>query len=798
MREPSRSTRDSSGRKKPVVTAALSISVTISAVALVLGFQNCAPGFEALSSLSKNSLGSSGDGDIPIDPNAPISVYVRNLVVPQGQDLAFKVELNKAHSAAVVVQLQPKGDTALAGVDFVDAQVTATIPAGQLSTVVKVMNRVPTIDLVDKKMSLRAVTVSAGQIVQSEGVALIKATRRLVNFKQIAPSNSFTCGLLTDNSVTCWGGPFGGVNGVLNLLTDAQSIVAGSSFACAITSAKTVKCWGSFYDLAGAAVNSDLPLLVAGLDDVRELFVAPDPYLTGRFCAVSNGNIMNCLGKQTSYSTTPAAKPPVGIPGVQRVADQNYNSACAVLTDGTLSCWNDQSVFYPLPGVSGVKDYLANNGATCSLYPDNSMLCMFSSPFGIVAPVRIANVKTIFESENGVCALNFDGSVKCFNYSGSDTSLDALFATVKDIVQVAALNSGTCVVTKGGSVRCTGVGIDAKVQFSGAAEVAPTIPVDVLTPSNVSQISSAFAGTCAFSSAKGVQCFDGGNFFSGKPVYDYPSLTSVKKLAVGFYAQFALSDSGVVSAWGYNAGNMLLNSSTQVISDPTPVPSLAGSKDIAATNYSACAITSSDTVVCWGSDYDATQTPVAISGTEGAKRLSIGQSTACAVMANSSVKCWTRYGTPVATAVSGLADVRDVSIGESFQCALLNSGKVFCWGGNYFAQTGTGQASYSVSLPTEVAGLKNAKQISSGPNHTCVVTADDRVQCWGYNEMGQMGSSNGLIVKTPYELPGLSGIRQVVAGYQHTSFIMADGSVRTLGVRLPFTARFVEITRPAL
>ena len=61
---------------------------------MILSFQNCSPGFELLNPLNQSL--SEWDGviqdDIPADPNAVLSVYVRNIESSQGSDIPFSCD----------------------------------------------------------------------------------------------------------------------------------------------------------------------------------------------------------------------------------------------------------------------------------------------------------------------------------------------------------------------------------------------------------------------------------------------------------------------------------------------------------------------------------------------------------------------------------------------------------------------------------------------------------------------------------------------------------------------------------
>ena len=67
-----------------------------------------------------------------------------------------------------------------------------------------------------------------------------------------------------------------------------------------------------------------------------------------------------------------------------------------------------------------------------------------------------------------------------------------------------------------------------------------------------------------------------------------------------------------------------------------------------------------------------------------------------------------------------------------------------CWGAGNFGQLGSGYEKAS-SFPLYVRSLDydfltNIKQVSSGGSHTCVLTNEGEVFCFGEGERGQLGN----------------------------------------------------------
>jgi alpha-tubulin suppressor-like RCC1 family protein len=80
-------------------------------------------------------------------------------------------------------------------------------------------------------------------------------------------------------------------------------------------------------------------------------------------------------------------------------------------------------------------------------------------------------------------------------------------------------------------------------------------------------------------------------------------------------------------------------------------------------------------------------------------------------------------------------------VGGEFACALLTGGSVQCWGYNNDGELGDGTATgpqtcsgIPCSLtPVVVSGLSGVTAISAGTNAACALLSGGSVECWGYN-----------------------------------------------------------------
>jgi alpha-tubulin suppressor-like RCC1 family protein len=110
-----------------------------------------------------------------------------------------------------------------------------------------------------------------------------------------------------------------------------------------------------------------------------------------------------------------------------------------------------------------------------------------------------------------------------------------------------------------------------------------------------------------------------------------------------------------------------------------------------------------------------------------------------------------------------------VSVGVFHTCAVTTDSRVFCWGGNSLGQLGDGTTTSHLT-PHAVPGSRAYRQVDAGLGHTCAVAAaDNRAYCWGWNEVGQLGHVTEEIMNpTPTAVAGGRQFRQVRAGNLHT------------------------------
>ncbi len=324
-------------------------------------------------------------------------------------------------------------------------------------------------------------------------------------------------------------------------------------------------------------------------------------------------------------------------------------------------------------------------------------------------------------------------------------------------------------------------------------------------------MSLAAAYGCAVTAGGALDCWSGdsgpASALAGGPT------SGVSAVAVGSYYGYAANDfgcllnsTGGVSCWGDDFWGQLGNGSTTT----SPVPGLilgleSGVTAIAAGNGqrpTACAVVSGG-VKCWGYNAGAlgngttaveSSTPVPITGFGGATvtAVSVGGDAnyafACAITSAGAVECWgnnaegqlgngTTTTSTVPVQVTGLTSgVTAIAAGFESACAITAGGAVQCWGNNSEGELGNGTTT-SVSSPQPVTGLTSGvTSLSSTVNTTCAVTSTGAVECWGQNNVGQVGDGTTTTRLTPTPVTTLTGgATNVAVGWGWACAVVGGG-----------------------
>jgi alpha-tubulin suppressor-like RCC1 family protein len=121
--------------------------------------------------------------------------------------------------------------------------------------------------------------------------------------------------------------------------------------------------------------------------------------------------------------------------------------------------------------------------------------------------------------------------------------------------------------------------------------------------------------------------------------------------------------------------------------------------------------------------------------------------------------------------------------GSTFNCAMYGNGRVECWGADEVGQLGRGTAGPSSPDPTPVVGLPSAARISAGiGDHECAVVVRGRLYCWGSNDSNKLGTMFYTSSATPLAVAGLPPVTWAATGTHHTcAVVTGTGAVKCWG-----------------
>jgi hypothetical protein len=209
----------------------------------------------------------------------------------------------------------------------------------------------------------------------------------------------------------------------------------------------------------------------------------------------------------------------------------------------------------------------------------------------------------------------------------------------------------------------------------------------------------------------------------------------------------------------------------------------------------SCALTTG-AAWCWG--INVGRHPIRIAGPDFLTELVAGERHACALSSTGTAECWGSYrlgadstsvllapATGPAVPVAAPARFVAIAAGGNHDCAIDADARLFCWGNGTSGQRGASGAGVA-TLPLQAAlvTMPPIRSVSAGLRHTCAVTLDERMFCWGSNDAGQLGIGGVDWTAEPTQVG--FGIRwtAVSAGTHHSCGLSLDGTAYCWGENL--------------
>lgn len=350
----------------------------------------------------------------------------------------------------------------------------------------------------------------------------------------------------------------------------SASVVA--THACAVLDNGTVYCWGD--NGVGQLGDGTLP-----------------PYCIG------DPSIGSCDNKNEISAYLNAHIVPVAVSGISNAiaVDVGTRHACALLDDGTVRCWGDNT-----------EGQLGDGTTTSSAIP--------VSVSGITTATAIA----VGAAHN--CALLADGTVKCWGHNGNGELGDDGAAlghsttpvAVKNLSGVKAIAAGgmhVCALQSSGGVQCWGSSHNG--QLGHGSNTRSFVPVAVSGISNAVAIGGGLEHTCVILATGTVKCW-GDNAFDQLGDGNAPNDSTVPVTVSGLTGAIALAGSfsgyhtcvivagGTGKCWGRNASGQLGDGTTVQRSTPVTLGAVAAVSALAAGTANTCSIRTDGSLLCWG------------------------------------------------------------------------------------------------------------------------------------------------------------------------------------------------------
>lgn len=291
-------------------------------------------------------------------------------------------------------------------------------------------------------------------------------------------------------------------------------------------------------------------------------------------------------------------------------------------------------------------------------------------------------------------------------------------------------------------------------QLGNGSNINSNLPQNVITNGVLSykkiiQVAAGKLHSLAIDSAGSVfswgyngfgQLGNGNNLSSNLPVYVFSNgaLKNEKIIYIdgGNAHSIALSESGKIFTWGWNAFGQLgngtnLNSSVPVMVDTNGV--LKGKKVIKVVSgaYHNLALTSDGLLISWGRNFNG--------------QLGNGDNH--------------DKNTPVFVDLNGSLKnkkIVEISASGNFSAVLTSDGKVYTWGSNNYGQLGINNFIDNYApIAVDTNGYLAAKmvtQIATGYYHSLAIDSDGVIYSWGDNTYGQLGNNTFTMSNVPVKV----------------------------------------------
>lgn len=258
-------------------------------------------------------------------------------------------------------------------------------------------------------------------------------------------------------------------------------VAAGLSAACALMDSGVVRCWGrnnlGEHGVASSDVDAATPVEVPGITTAKDIWMGGDSGSSGDIICVrlADGGI-TCWGSRTLKPQQGESKKkwvstPEDIPALKGIKDLALGGGTqyAIMPDGKVMGWGspafnafgtgDTSSFdkpmTEIPGVTGATALAAGQNHACALLGDGTVTC-----WGYVTPKQapkaiegLTDVMSIASGSGGsdTCAIKKDKTLHCWGEQQTPKQIEGLSG-----VAMVRGRTHMCAATSAGVVYCWG------------------------------------------------------------------------------------------------------------------------------------------------------------------------------------------------------------------------------------------------------------------------------------------------------------------------------------------------------
>jgi len=407
----------------------------------------------------------------------------------------------------------------------------------------------------------------------------------------------------------------------------------------------------------------------------------------------------------------------------------------------------------------------------------NVTLRLTATPVGarLSGTTTVPAVDGIATFSNVHVALPGDGFALEARVEGASIATSSPFAVRLSFTSVSVGSAHSCGLTVAGYAYCWGGNPAGQI---GDSTTAPRVsPVPVAGRRRFTQLSTGDLHTCAVTAEHVAYCWgfnEYGRLGDGTTATQRETPTPVAEglpfaqVSAGAVHTCGVTVTGDPYCWGFNDHGQVGDPQIGQYRGPIPVAGDVRFTEVSAGGTHTCGLTADSTAYCWGnndvgqlgdSGSSSTTAPTPVSGGLRFRRLVAGGIHTCGVTVDRALYCWgfnnhgqlgdgTTTERHAPTLITAGASVEDVSAGYTYTCAVATGGTAYCWGMNFDGQVGDGTTQTPRLSPTPVAGGLTFAAVSAHNAHTCGLTLERIVYCWGAAGAIGNGTENGSLTPT--------------------------------------------------